>query len=117
MPRVKRGVQASKRRKNVLKKAKGYRLERHKKYRAAKQARIKAESYATRDRKVRKRAVRQLWIVRLNAACRKHDLKYSEFMSLLKKNKIELDRKILADIAIKEPKTFKAIVDQVKPKK
>ncbi len=114
MPRVKRGVTASKRRKKVLKRAKGFIYGRSKKYRAAKEATIKAESYAYRDRRTKKRTSRRLWIIRLNAACRQNGLKYSEFIKLLKKAKIDLDRKVLADIAVNHPGVFKKIVAEVK---
>ena len=107
---------AHKRRKKVLKAAKGYHLDRRKKYRAAKQARLKAETFATRDRKARKRELRGLWILRINAACREQGIKYSQFINLLKKSKIELDRKILADLAAREPKVITAIINQVKTK-
>lgn len=107
---------AHKRRKKVLKAAKGYYLDRRKKYRAAKQARLKAETFATRDRKARKRELRSLWILRINAVCREQGIKYSQFINLLKKSKIELDRKILADLAAREPKVLTAIIDKVKTK-
>ena len=114
MPRVKRGVTASKRRKKTLKRAKGFIYGRSKKYRAAKEATIKAETYAYRDRRTKKRTARRLWITRLNAACRANGLKYSEFIKLLKIAKIDLDRKVLADIAVNHPKVFKKIVAKVK---
>ena len=114
MTRIKRGVLASKRRKKVLKRTKGYLLGRSKKYKLAKEADIKASVYAFRDRKVKKRQFRKLWIIRLNAAVRKYDLSYSKFISMLKKAKVEVDRKVLSDIAVNNPKTFKAIVDKLK---
>tara|TARA_B100000315_G_C14216756_1_gene424595 strand:- start:168 stop:515 length:348 start_codon:yes stop_codon:yes gene_type:complete len=114
MPRVKRGVTASKRRKKVLKRTKGYLLGRSKKYKQAKEASLKAGQYSYRDRKAKKRDFRRLWITRLNAAVREHDMSYSKFVDGLKKAKIGIDRKILSDIAISEPKTFAKIVSQVK---
>jgi len=114
MSRIKRGVTASKRRKNTLKKAKGYLLGRSKKYRLAKEATIKAGQYAYRDRKRKKGQFRRVWIVRLNAAVRQHGLSYSKFIKALKVAKIDLDRKVLADIAFNHPKTFAQIVAKVK---
>ncbi|MBU1119372.1 50S ribosomal protein L20 [Patescibacteria group bacterium] len=114
MPRVKRGVRANKRRKKVIKAAKGYQGNRSTKFKAANQAQLKAGTYAYRDRKVRKRDFRRLWIVRLNAAVREEGMSYSTFIAALKKNKVDLDRKILADIAFTSPETFKKIVDEVK---
>lgn len=114
MVRVKRGIAAAKRRRNVIKKAKGYLGSRSKKFRAAKQAVIKAGVYAYRDRKVRKRQFKKNWIVRINAAVRKEGITYGQFLSRLKKAKIELNRKILADLAINNPKTFKKIVENIK---
>ena len=114
MPRVKRGVTAKKRHKKVLKKAKGYYGARSRVYRVAKQAVIKAAQYAYRDRKQRKRHFRALWIVRINAAVRELGLSYSRFINGLKKANIEIDRKILADLAVHNKDTFAAIVDKVK---
>lgn len=114
MTRVKRGIAAHKRRKYLLKKTKGYKYARSKKYKAAKQAYLKAGVYAYRDRKVKKRTFRRLWIIRLNAACQKHGLTYNKFINGLKKAKIELDRKILAELAVNHPKTFKKIVETIK---
>lgn len=110
MPRVKRGVSASKRRKNLLKQAKGYQGARGKKYRAAKEAVLRAGKYAYRDRKKKKTDYRQLWITRLNAAAHLEGTTYRHFVFGLKKNKIELDRKSLAEIAVRYPETFKALV-------
>ena len=112
MARVKRGVTAGARHKKILKKAKGYYNGRRKVYRAAKQAVIKAGQYAFRDRRVRKREFRALWIVRINAAIRPHGLSYSRFMNGLKKTGIEVDRKVLADLAVREPESFKSLVGQ-----
>ncbi|MBU1167186.1 50S ribosomal protein L20 [Patescibacteria group bacterium] len=114
MARVKRGVRASKRRKKVLKAAKGFQGGRKSKFKAAKQATLKAGSYAYRDRKVRKREFRRLWITRLNAAVREEGLSYSVFIASLKKNKVDVDRKVLADIAFNYPEVFKKIIDKVK---
>ncbi|MBU1177646.1 50S ribosomal protein L20 [Patescibacteria group bacterium] len=114
MPRIKRGVAASKRRKRTIKRTKGYLLGRSKKYKQAKEAFLKAGQYSYRDRKAKKRDFRRLWIIRLNAAVREHDLSYSKFIAGLKKVKIEVDRKILSDIAVANPKTFAKIIAQVK---
>ena len=114
MARVKRGVTARKRHKKVLKKAKGYFGARSRIYRVAKQAVIKAAQYAYRDRKQRKRQFRALWIIRINAAAREHGLSYSLFINVLKKANIEIDRKILADLAIHNKDAFAAIVERVK---
>jgi len=114
MPRVKRGVTASKRHKKVLKAAKGYYGARSRVYRVAKQAVIKAAQYAYRDRKQRKRQFRQLWVTRINAAARLNGLTYSVFIAGLKKANINIDRKILADIAVYDPVAFTKVVQQVK---
>lgn len=114
MVRVKRGVLKRKRKKKIIKQAKGYLGARHKTYRAAKQAVIKAGIYAYRDRKVKKREFRKLWIIRLNAACRKYGLTYNQFINKLKKNKIELDRKILSELAVNHPKVFEEIIKEIK---
>lgn len=114
MSRVKRGVRANKRKKNILKRTKGFLGGRKSKFAAAKQALLKAGQYAFRDRKARKRVFRALWITRLNAAVREEGLSYSKFIAGLKKNKVELDRKILAQIAFENPDIFKKIVEKVK---
>jgi large subunit ribosomal protein L20 len=114
MARVKRGVTAGARHKKILKKAKGYYNGRRKVYRAAKQAVIKAGQYAFRDRRVRKREFRALWIARINAAVRPHGLSYSRFISGLKVEGIEVDRKVLADLAVHDPEAFAALAEQVK---
>lgn len=114
MARVKRGVTARARHKKVLAKAKGYYGARSRVYRVAKQAVIKAAQYAYRDRRNRKREFRALWIVRINAAARAHDIKYSVFMNGLKKVGIEIDRKVLADIAVYDKAAFTALVEQAK---
>src|SRR5580765_7285077 len=100
MARVKRGVTAKARHKKILKLAKGYYGHRSRVYRVAKQAVIKAAQYAYRDRKQRKRQFRVLWIARINAAVREHGMTYSAFMHALKKASIEVDRKVLADLAV-----------------
>ncbi len=114
MPRVKRGVVARARHKKVLAKAKGYYNARRKVYRVAKQAVMKAEQYAYRDRRARKRDFRSLWIVRINAAARECGLSYSRFISGLQKATIEVDRKMLADIAVHDKKAFAALADKAK---
>ncbi len=106
MPRVKRGVTAKARHKKVLAQAKGYSGARSRVFRVAKQAVIKAGQYAYRDRKQRKRQFRQLWITRINAAARECGLSYSRFMDGLKKASIEIDRKVLADLAVKDKQAF-----------
>ena len=114
MPRVKRGVTAKARHKKVLKSAKGYYGARSRVYRVAKQAVIKAAQYAYRDRRQRKRQFRALWIVRINAAARKFGLSYSRFTAGLKRANIELDRKVLADIAVHDEAAFGALAQQAK---
>jgi len=114
MVRVKRGKIARKRRKHLLKYAKGFRWGRKSKYRAAKEALMHAWSYAYRDRRTKKREFRKLWQIKINAATRNLGLPYSKFINLLKKNKIELDRKILAELAMKRPEIFEKIVKKVK---
>ena len=106
MPRIKRGVASRARRKKILKAAKGYYGARSRTFKVAKQAVIKAGQYAYRDRRQRKRQFRRLWIVRINAAAREHGLSYSRFISGLKEAGIEVDRKVLADIAMHERDTF-----------
>ena len=114
MPRVKRGVTARARHKKVLKAAKGYHGRRGNVFRVAKQAVMKAGQYAYRDRRNKKRVFRALWITRINAASREHGLTYSVFMNGLKRASIELDRKVLADMAVMDKPAFLAIVNQVK---
>ena len=114
MPRVKRGVTARAKHKKILKQAKGYYGARSRTYRTAKQAVIKAGQYAYRDRKQRKRQFRALWIVRINAAVRAHDMTYSAFINRLKKAEIELDRKVMADMAIHDKPAFAQLVDAAK---
>lgn len=114
MPRVKRGVTARARHKKVLAKAKGYYGARSRVYRVAKQAVIKAAQYAFRDRRLRKREFRALWIIRINAGARAHGMSYSQFMNGLKKSAIEIDRKVLADIAVHDKAAFTALVEHAK---
>ena len=114
MPRVKRGVTARARHKKVLDLAKGYRGRRKNVYRIAKEAVMKAGQYAYRDRRQKKRQFRVLWIARINAAARECGLSYSVFMNGLKKAEIEVDRKVLADIAIFDKPAFAKIVEQAK---
>jgi len=114
MTRVKRGTNVKKRHKKVIKKAKGFLGQRSKKFRAAKEALMKAGVYAYRDRRTKKRNFRRLWQIRINAAVRVEDLTYSKFIAGLKKANIEIDRKILADLALKNPKIFKKIVEMCK---
>ena len=114
MAHVKRGVTTKARHKKVLNAAKGYRGRRKSTIRVAMQAVEKAGQYAYRDRKVRKRQFRALWIQRINAAARLEGLTYSRFMNGLKLAGVELDRKVLADIAVREPEAFKAIAEQAK---
>jgi len=114
MTRVKRGVQKRKRKKKFIKQAKGYKWGRKSKYRAAKEALMHAWTYAYRDRRTKKRDFHRLWQIRINAACREQGISYSKFINALKKNKIELDRKILAQLAKDYPEIFKKIVEKVK---
>ena len=114
MPRVKRGVTAHARHKKVLTKAKGYYNARRKVYRVAKQAVMKAEQYAYRDRRARKRDMRALWIVRINAAARECGLSYSRLMNGLQKAMVEVDRKMLADIAVHDKPAFAALAEKAK---
>jgi large subunit ribosomal protein L20 len=114
MARVKRGVVAHARHKKVLKQAKGYYGARRKVYRVAKQAVIKAGQYAYRDRRTRKRMFRSLWIVRINAAARQFGMSYSRFMDGLNKAGIEVDRKVLADLAVHDIAAFGALAEKSK---
>jgi len=111
MSRVKRGVTAHARHRKVIKQAKGYYGRRKNTIRVAKQAVEKAGQYAYRDRKVKKRTFRALWIQRINAAARLHGTTYGQLIDGLKKAGIELDRKVLADIAVREPQTFQGLVE------
>ena len=112
MARVKRGVTSHAKHKKVLAQASGYQGRRKNTIRVAKQAVEKAGQYAYRDRRVRKRTFRALWIQRINAASREHGVNYAQFMSGLKQAGIEIDRKVLADLAVREPEAFKALVEQ-----
>ena len=114
MARVKRGVVAHAKHKKILDMAKGYRGRNNNVFRVAVEKVEKALQYAYRDRRTKKRNFRSLWIQRINAATRLHDMTYSRFMNGLTKAGIELDRKVLADIAVREPETFAKLVDQVK---
>ncbi len=114
MARVKRGVQAGRRHKKILSKAKGYYNARRKVFRAAKQAVIKAGQYAYRDRRAKKRDFRALWIARINAAARDQGLSYSRLINGLLKAGIEIDRKILAELAVHDAPAFAAICEQAK---
>jgi large subunit ribosomal protein L20 len=114
MPRVKRGVTARARHKKVLEQAKGFRGRRGNVFRVAKQAVMKAGQYAYRDRRVRKREFRALWIARINAGARECGMSYSVFMNGLKKASIELDRKVLADLAVFDKPAFAKIAGQAK---
>ncbi|WP_372864944.1 50S ribosomal protein L20 [Spongiibacter sp.] len=114
MPRVKRGVTAHRRHKKILKQAKGYYGARSRIYRVAKQAVIKAGQYAYRDRRVKKRTFRALWITRINAASRANGLSYSRLIAGLKKADIALDRRVLADLAVHDKDAFAAVVERAK---
>ncbi len=114
MPRVKRGFKARRRRKRVLKLARGYWGARHRCFKQAKETVEKGLCYAFRDRRQKKRLYRRLWIARINAACRLNDMSYSKFMGGLKKAGVDLNRKVLADLAVTDPKAFAAIADKAK---
>jgi large subunit ribosomal protein L20 len=114
MARVKRSVHAKKKRREVLEKAKGYQGSRRKRYRVAKEQVMHSGVYAYRDRRDRKAQFRRLWIARINAACRPYGISYSRFINGLKVAGIEVDRKILADLAVHDPKAFGALVEQAK---
>jgi large subunit ribosomal protein L20 len=114
MPRVKRSVHARKKRRKVLEQARGYVGQSSVSYRKAKEQILKSDVYAYRDRKTRKRVFRRLWIVRINAAARHEGLSYNQFVAGCRKANIELDRKVLADIAVNDPAAFSAIAAQAK---
>jgi large subunit ribosomal protein L20 len=114
MPRVKRSVHARKKRRKVLEQAKGYWGLKHSSYRLAKEQVERSLAYAYRDRKAKKRTFRRLWIVRINAAARAHGLSYNQFVAGCRKAEIELDRKVLADLAVSDPAAFGAIAEQAK---
>jgi large subunit ribosomal protein L20 len=109
--RVKRSVHARKKRRATLELTKGYRGEAHSSYKRAKEALLKAETYAYRDRRNRKRDFRRLWITRINAAARQNGMSYSQFIHGLQKAGVELDRKVLADIAVRDPETFRRFAE------
>ncbi len=116
MAKVKHSVATRRRKKRTLKKAKGFWGDRSKQYQQARRALMHAEVYAYRDRRNKKREFRALWITRMNAACRELGITYSKFISGLKKAKITLDRKVLADLAVNDAKTFEKLVELVKGK-
>ena len=109
--RVKRSIHARKKRREVLERTKGYRGEANHNYKRAKEALLKAETYAYRDRRNRKRDFRRLWITRINAAAKLNGMSYSQFMHGLKLAGVELDRKVLADIAVRDPETFRRFAE------
>jgi large subunit ribosomal protein L20 len=111
MARVKRAVHGRKRRNKVLKQARGYYGNKSRSFKAANEQVMHSGSYAYRDRKARKGEFRRLWIQRINAACRMHDTTYSRFIAGLKAAEVEVDRKVLADMAVHDPEAFKALVD------
>ena len=114
MTRVKRSVHARKKRREVLKQAKGFRGEAHSSYKRAKEAVMKADSYAYRDRRNRKRDFRRLWITRINAAARAEGMTYGTFIHGLQLAGVELDRKVLADIAVRDPETFRRFAERAR---
>lgn len=114
MPRVKRGTTRRDRRRKTLKLASGFRGTKSKLYRSAKESVIKSLKYSMRDRRARKRDFRRLWIIRIGAAAKSNGLSYNRFISGLKKSGVELDRKILADMAVKEPEAFAQLVETAK---
>ena len=114
MTRVKRSVHARKKRRAVLERAKGFRGEANSSYKRAKEAVMKADAYAYRDRRNRKRDFRRLWITRINAAARREGMTYGQFMHGLRLAEIELDRKILADIAVRDPETFRRFAERAR---
>jgi large subunit ribosomal protein L20 len=116
MTRVKRGVAASKRRKYVLTRTKGFTNRRRTNFRAAKEALLHADSYAYAHRKTKKRDYRSLWTVRVNAAAREHGVSFSKLMGMLKASKVELNKKMLSEIAVRNPKAFEALVQAVSAK-
>jgi large subunit ribosomal protein L20 len=116
MTRVKRGVQKSKRKKKIIKQAKGYKWSRKTKYRIAKDAVKHALVYAYRDRRNKKRDFRRLWQIKINAGCKANNISYSRFINALKKSNIIIDRKILAELVQNYPDIFKQIINEVKEK-
>ena len=114
MTRVKRSVNARKKRRTVLERAKGYRGEKHSSYRRAKEQVMKSDAYAYRDRRVRKRDFRSLWIVRINAAARREGMTYSTLMNGLRVAEVDVNRKMLADVAVHDPETFRRFAERAK---
>ncbi len=114
MSRVKRSVHARKKRRATLERTKGFRGQAKSSYKRAKEALLKADTYAYRDRRNKKRDFRRLWIVRINAAARQEGMSYSQFMHGLKEAGIELDRKVLADIAVRDPETFRRFAEKAR---
>ncbi|HUU93799.1 MAG TPA: 50S ribosomal protein L20 [Phycisphaerae bacterium] len=114
MPRTRKGAARRQRKKSLRRRTKGYFGARGKLYRVAKQSRMKADQYAYRDRRAKKRDFRRLWITRISAACRQRDISYSQFVGGLKKAAVELDRKALAELALNDPKAFDAVVDEAR---
>jgi large subunit ribosomal protein L20 len=114
MTRVKRSLHARKKRRAVLERAKGYRGQKHSSYKRAKEQVMKSGAYAYRDRRTRKRDFRGLWIVRINAAARREGLTYSTLMAGLRESGIEVNRKMLADMAVRDPDTFRRFVERAK---
>jgi large subunit ribosomal protein L20 len=114
MPRVKRSVHSRKKRRKVLERAKGYVGQSSVSHRKAREQLLKADAYAYRDRKTRKRVFRRLWIIRINAAARREGLSYNQFLSGCRRANIQLDRKVLADIAVNDPQAFAQIAQQAK---
>ena len=112
--RVKRSTHARKKRRAVLERAKGYRGQRHSSYKLAKESVLKADTYAYRDRRNRKRDFRRLWITRINAAARREGLTYGQLVHGLKLAEIEVDRKMLADIAVRDPETFRRFAERAR---
>lgn len=111
MARAKRAVHSKKHRRKVMERAKGYRGARGRRYRTANETGMHSLQYAYRDRRTRKREFRKLWITRINAACRERDISYSRFISGLKSAGVQVDRKVLADLAVREPEAFTRLVD------
>jgi len=116
MAKIKHSVATRKRKKKLLRKAKGFWGDRSKQYRQARRALLHALVYAYRDRRVKKREFRRLWIARINAACRQGGITYSQFINGLKKAKVNLDRKMLAELAVKDSQVFKKLIELVKEK-
>jgi large subunit ribosomal protein L20 len=114
MTRVKRSVHARKKRRSVLERAKGYRGEKHTSYKRAKEQVMRSEAYSYRDRRNRKRDFRSLWIVRINAAARREGISYSQLMAGLRESGVEVNRKMLADIAVNDPETFRRFAERAK---